>query len=463
MKRNIITCLVSAALLAATIPGGAAAQDKPSVIRMTVSPASEPVPALKYRFLPRAFEQKLGNAALLYYRMLDRIDGKDDAEKLSKWLDVAPAKLPRAEVRRMLDKYATILKETELAAGRDHCNWAFPFREEGLNTTLPPLSKFRHLGKLLALRVRLEIAEGQFDKAVRTLQTGFAFARHQADGDLLICGLVGGAMTDTMLRQAQALSQAPDAPNLYWALATLRRPAVDISKGLWNEAEGLYLWFPALRDVTRKPIRLEDYEALFSGQLFDTRASATERKLAVTALGIKLYPHARKYLAGKGCSAKQIDAMPVRQVIAIYMVETFERLRDNMFKWFLLPYHEAHASIRRTELAMNTAVVDPAMPGFPLGMMLPALGRAYFHQVRLDRRVAALRCIEAVRMYAASHDGKLPQKLSNVRAVPVPVNPVTGRPFIYKVSGRTFTLIADAPSDMRDADTDRYEVTMTAK
>ena len=462
--KQVLTCLACAVLLATPTSSAAAGKGEiPTVIRMTVRPAAEPVPALKYRFLPRASDQKVGNAALLYYRMLDRIDGKDDGDKLAEWLDLAPDKLPRAEVRRMLDKYAAILKETALAARRDHCNWAFPFREEGLNTALPPLSKFRHLAKVLALRARLEIAEGQLDKAIRTLQTGFAFSRHQADGDLLISGLVGAAMTDMMLRQVQALSQAPDAPNLYWSLSALGRPAVDISKGLWNEAEGLYLWFPALRDVTKKPVRLEDYEGLFGGHVFNTTASTTERKLAATAMGIKLYPHARKYLAGKGHSAKQIDAMGVPQAIAIYMVETFERLRDNMFKWFLLPYHEAHADIRRSELALRTAVADPAMPGFPLAMMLPALGRAYFHQVRLDRRVAAFRCIEAVRMYAAGHDGKLPSKLGDIRAVPVPLNPVTGRPFGYTRAGRTFTLIADAPSDMRGEDTDRYEVTLTAK
>ena len=71
MKRTVTACLVYVASFVAPLPAHAAGEDKPRVIRMTVSPAPEPIPALKYRFLPRAFEQKAGNAALLYYRMLD--------------------------------------------------------------------------------------------------------------------------------------------------------------------------------------------------------------------------------------------------------------------------------------------------------------------------------------------------------------------------------------------------------
>jgi hypothetical protein len=466
MKHTVITCLACVALLAGAVPANADKKDKPRIFRMTVSPAPEPEPALKYRLLPRAFEQKSGNAALLYYRMLDRIDGKDDAKTLDKWLDTAPNKLPRPEVRRMLAKYALVLKELKLATRRDHCDWAFPYREEGFNTILPPLSKFRHLIKVLALRGRLEIAEGQFDKAVDTLQTGFTFARHQADGGLLICGLVGASVAEVMFRQIQAFSEAPGAPNLYWALASLGRPVVDIRKGLLSEADSLFLWFPALRDAKHKPMTPQDWHAMF-GQLFlglgSPIDSPIEKTLAGTAVGIKIYPHARKYLAGKGMTVKQIDAMPVSQAIATYMVETFEHISDDQFKWFLLPYHQAHARIRRAEMARRRSMAKPNMPGFPLTLMLPALGRARFHQARVDRQAAGLSAIESIRLHASANDGKLPAKLTDVTIVPVPLNPVTGRPFVYKVSGRTFTLTAGAPSDMKPSDTDQYEVTVTAQ
>ena len=461
MKRTIITCLACVALLGGAVPAGADGKDKPRVFRMTVSPAGEPQIALKYWFIPRAHEQKTGNAALLYYRMLDRINGKDDAKTLDQWLKTAPDKLPAAKVRRMLNKYSTLLKEMELATRRDHCNWALPYREEGFNIILPPANKFRHLHKVLALRARIEIAEGKFDQAAKTMQTGFTFARHQADGRLLIGGLVGAAMAETMFLQVQAFSEAPGAPNLYWVLTTLGRPTVNIRKGLLSEADSLYLGFPALGTMKDKPITAEQWHTCLA--LFFNMSKPTEKKLAGTALGIKLYPHARKYLAAKGLTSRQIEAMPVSQAVATYMVETFERLSTEQFKWLFLPYHQAHAGIKRTEAALSRSRVDPNMRGFPLALMLPALGRAYFQQARLDRRTAALRIVESIRLHVAANDGKLPAKLTDITVVPVPTNPVTGKPFGYKVSGRTFTLTADAPSDMRLSDTDRYEVTLTTK
>jgi hypothetical protein len=65
---------------------------------------------------------------------------------------------------------------------------------------------------------------------------------------------------------------------------------------------------------------------------------------------------------------------------------------------------------------------------------------------RLERRIAALRCIEAVRMYAAAHDGKLPASLADISDVPIPIDPVTGKDFAYDVAGSAATLSAPPPA-----------------
>ena len=38
--------------------------------------------------------------------------------------------------------------------------------------------------------------------------------------------------------------------------------------------------------------------------------------------------------------------------------------------------------------------------------------------------------------YAAVHDGQLPTKLSDI-SVPLPIDPVTGKPFVYSFNGAT--------------------------
>ncbi len=67
--------------------------------------------------------------------------------------------------------------------------------------------------------------------------------------------------------------------------------------------------------------------------------------------------------------------------------------------------------------------------------MLPAVSKVFAYRAKIDRRIAALRCVEAVRLYAAAHDGKLPPSLDEIKDVPVPTDPVDGKPFGYRVVG----------------------------
>ena len=63
---------------------------------------------------------------------------------------------------------------------------------------------------------------------------------------------------------------------------------------------------------------------------------------------------------------------------------------------------------------------------------------------RLDQRIALLRHVEALRLYAAEHDGTLPAKLSEI-SVPLPDDPFTGKPFRYEVAGDTAHLRGSPP------------------
>ena len=68
------------------------------------------------------------------------------------------------------------------------------------------------------------------------------------------------------------------------------------------------------------------------------------------------------------------------------------------------------------------------------------------HRIRwlLDQRIALLRHVEALRLYAAAHDGTLPRSLSEV-SVPLPDDPSTGKPFRYELAGDTAHLRGQPP------------------
>jgi hypothetical protein len=85
-------------------------------------------------------------------------------------------------------------------------------------------------------------------------------------------------------------------------------------------------------------------------------------------------------------------------------------------------------------------------------------GRAHLLMNRLDRHVAAIQCVEALRLYAGAHDGKFPDKLSDVTEVAVPENPVSKKPFVYHRTGSKAALEAPAPNGATAKDTIRYQL-----
>jgi tetratricopeptide (TPR) repeat protein len=76
---------------------------------------------------------------------------------------------------------------------------------------------------------------------------------------------------------------------------------------------------------------------------------------------------------------------------------------------------------------------------------------------RLDRHVAVLQCIEAMRLYAAKN-GEFPNNLSNIADVAIPDDPAIGKPFMYHLTGSKAILEAPAPEGTTAKYAMRYEL-----
>ena len=95
--------------------------------------------------------------------------------------------------------------------------------------------------------------------------------------------------------------------------------------------------------------------------------------------------------------------------------------------------------------------------------MLPAHHEnLFFQRARLQRRLAALQIVEAIRLYAAAHNGNLPDTLDDIRDVPIPHDPVTGKSFNYTSNGVVAQLHGAAPpGEMESArSTLSYEISI---
>ncbi len=77
---------------------------------------------------------------------------------------------------------------------------------------------------------------------------------------------------------------------------------------------------------------------------------------------------------------------------------------------------------------------------------------------RLDRHIASLRCIEALRLYAARHNDLFPETLGQITDATIPTDPLTGNPFIYHREGDKAFLEAPVPQGGNARDALRYEL-----
>ena len=475
------------ALAWALLPAAASAQPQPPPTPPTlivIRPALPPVPALKYRIVPEGRTLVPGNAAVFYHRAIQMFLTRrqsalayaqaqkespppgDDAT--SSWVYGPLRDIPRDQARAQVQAYTSVLNEVELGAMRKVCDWEFDLRKEGFSLLIPEIQEMRALGRLVALRARLAVLEGKTDEVVHWLQVGFVMSRHVSQGPTLIQALVGCSINTMMARAFEDLIQAPGTPSLYWALANRPRPFIDLTAPFEGERALFDRELPALRELDSGPwtvdrarrfgtelqIKLGSWvdselsSSLGRGSLDSSppRIEDLPRRLAMVGMVAKVYPDARRALIARGRSAAEVEAMPALQVVLIDIVWDFDRFQDDVYKWTCLPYWQSARVIDETVTRTYTEAkkVNPLLAMFT--SLLPALNAARLAAVRVDRQLDAFQCIEAIRLYAAAHDGALPPSLDAISEAPAPLDPATGKPFEYKVDGTTAILTATLPT-----------------
>ncbi len=453
-------------LLLALVPSiCAAAQDDDQVVRLTLHPAAEAKPALKYQLLPPFADRIKENAAVYYGKVTaEQIPFFSNKELLEKFEKLRSAPLDELRKGDVVQLPRTVRYHLERAARCEYCDWQLPLREEPFyEILLPDLQQTREFARLLATQARIQIARGQFDDAIKSLQSGFAIGQHAAAGETIINGLVGIAVSAVMCEQVTQFIQQPDAPNLYWALTMLQRPWVDMRRALEAEMNALVFTFPELRDVEKaqhspdewRQILVRFWQKIFSLAAPNQPGAATAPE-AVTALCLRGFPGAKARLIGQGMPQDKVDAMPVAQVVLIDTMRTFEELRDDLCKWFYIPDSEGAAGLSTAEAKLRAAATEGREVLPVASMLLPAIGAVRARITRMDQQIAELRVIEALRIHAAGHEGQLPKQLSDVTAVTVPLDPATNKPFEYRVEGDTAHLQGSELSGRRS----NYEIKM---
>ena len=407
-----------------------------TLIRMSVDAMPAPRPALRYLLLPELKEMTPGNPIPNYLKALL------DQDLASLQEDLPPA----------------ALRQADRAARMDRPDWQLltRLRIDGIALLLPDLQKMRDLARGLQKRFHHEVSLRQFDDALVTAKTMFALSRHMGENPTLIGTLVGIAIAAITIDPLEEMLQQPGCPNLYWALTQLPDPLVPMDKAV--EGERIFLDVELRELSNREPMSPEQLKKLIAhidsilGLAADSKAGGVQRWTQKRKGDAKYLDSARKRLIEWGIPAERVARFPAEQVVLLDEKLHYEIERDNGFKYWNLPTWKALE-------AMNK-LPPPAKDRLFTGL-LAALNKVRIAQGRLEQRIALLRHVEAVRMYAAEHDGRLPATLDEID-LPLPVDPFTGKRFRYELQDDTAHLRGTPPKGHEDvgAYNLHYEITI---
>jgi hypothetical protein len=411
-----------------------------TVYELEVSPAPEPPLAMKYRLLPDPADLKPGNAATHYYLALV-FDGPspfsaDSFQKLSDHF-FNDKKLTIEEIRAAIKLPNDFELYPSMRAGtyRAECDWGLRIREEGIYLVLPSVQQFRSIGILLSARVKLHIADRQFDEALALARDIFTLSRRMQEDQLLVQALVGIAISG-MLHENFFLDwiAAPDSPNLYWSVSTIPTE-FDVRRIISTELRFPELTFHDLEHIDKRTMTSEEAAGLAYriwnsdrfAEAWDKNDLAGHAKLLFWATNN--YQEAYRELEIRGYSKDRLDAMPVAQVALLSPWVRYQHFRDDLEKRAL--YANAHKNLPMLKDIEEMARKQREQIA-PFHHLIPPFQGLASAQRRQARWLAAIATIEALRMYAADK-GAWPAKLEDITQVPLPKNPDNNQPFDYKL------------------------------
>jgi hypothetical protein len=363
--------------------------------------------------------------------------------------------------REVLSKSA--LRQADRAARMDKPDWQvlLKLKTDGIGLLIPDVAKIRQLAADLKDRFHDEAVRGHFDDALYTAKTMFALSRHMGEHPTLIGYLVAIAMAQITIGPLEEMLEQPGCPNLYWALTNLPDPLISLNKCMEGERVLILGEFRRWGLDDKAPMSVGQINKLIKGfdklqGLANEKSSNSDRGaqgwLSARTRDEKLVEAARRRLVEYGIAEERVARFPASQVILLDEKREYEVRRDEEMKLMNLPTWQVETLTARAKPNK-----EPAL----FAILVPALQKVRQAQGRLEQRIALLRHVEALRLYAAEQDGKLPEKLSDI-AVPLPVDPFTGKPFVYQVEGETAHLRGTPPRGQKEnpAVNIHYEITI---
>jgi hypothetical protein len=448
--------------------------EEPAPVELTLHPRAIETPVLKYRLFPAEAERQRGNAAPILLRLpWDQVPWMTNVyPNLEQWGDLP---LDAPEWQSWHGDFGAVFpdrfySEMKRAAFREDASWEYPIHEtpSPYMVLLPDVQGMRgFLGRGLSARIRYHLSRGELDAAREGILVGFANSRHLAQTPFLITQLVALALHRIMLDRTMELISQPDSPNLYWALSTLPDSLIELERAASLEGSLFAMTFPAVNELDRP--RDPEVWSRMARQLVDVlqqlgeiprQEPPREDAPVVQQFLERLQPPERDHLAGVvrqaradlpellGIPADKVAAMSDDEAAVRWYVHL--RLDRDQRTAAVLVLAPREAWPRLKELQDDIREMQDKTGTKSYDFLNPV--SIYVSAWSLERRIDALRIVEAVRHHLARHEGRFPETLEQVEGVSIPVDPLTNQPFEWSVDDNTATLKAPAlPADVVEA------------
>lgn len=421
-------------------------------LKLKARPALDSV--TETRLLPADTELKSGNAAVVMLRTI--WEQQPYMQKVvPKFVELLELPYDDERIAREL-RFDGFQRQLRRAAYMRDAEWNYPLNEERMAMILlPDVQGFRDLaGRGMQLWIRQQIAAGNTDQAREGILVQLACARHVARTPILVIRFVADSIGQSGLDSAELLVQQADCPNLYWALAMLPDELGDTRAVVQWEARMVPGSLPSLSDPMPGigDARWQAIWAEFSElmRFAETRNLTAEQRAELKS---SILATARKRLAEWKYDESQQAGMSEEEIVLRWVLMLNQRINAQVEAAISLPVPQAIKRLVQIEASVEDVRKKVGASAVPF---LDRPAYAYIASQRFSRRVRQLQVVEAIRHYAAGHDGQLPRQLSDID-LHIPLDPLTLKPFQYEVVEGRGVLRTPTIPGVQDARQHRHE------
>jgi hypothetical protein len=330
-------------------------------------------------------------------------------------------------------------------ADAEDLSWDLRFRDlrgkEIWSIRIEEVQQARNLSRLLQLKIVTQIAKQDFAGATDSIRTGLRLAAFVGQGESIIQGLVGLSIENVMYSAIDMMIRSPDCPNMYWALQTLPSPIMPIRDAVETELAMVFRMFPVLQESDALSLSDKELSQRLAQSIGDLRLliSAEFGPLgAADSLGLMLSmsgADAKERLRAAGYDESILENMTQLQASLIEAGRELRSRSDELLKGIKLRGPEGDFLRQRVQEDFdkwqNKRTISPA--ALIGSLLLPGAQNVHEAILRTEMIRNRLIAAEAIRLYAANHGGKVPDSLDGLVDPPVPLDPFTQKPFVYRV------------------------------